>query len=236
MMTKTIPGAVLTGLTLFSLAALSSEPFKALAPELKAWLPHVTLKFILIVLSFAAARLLGVPFSELSLAAIPFDSKRRSKFILMALLLGAVGSSFVLAFGIPRMQVLNGLSVGQVILTIWLWSSIAEEIFARGFVQGLLKNEGNVLIGGLSLSKGGWASAIVFSLIHLAIFVGGGALPTTITIMTLTFLLGLLTAKTREEMNLRSAIYVHIAFNVGGALGGIITNLISLIAFGKRLA
>ena len=226
--------AIVVGLVVFTLAALLSQPLKTMTSETNTWLPQVGLKLILVVVSLMAARLFRLPFSHLGFNRNRIGSTR--KFILMSLLLGALGSSFVLISGIPRMPGLSNRSILQIILTIWLWSSICEEIFARGFVQGLLRNSTKTfMIGNIQLSEGALASAIVFSAIHFSIYLGGGSLSTCFTIMTLTFFLGLLAGKARDESNLLAAVYVHIAFNVGGAIGGIITNVISFLITGERI-
>lgn len=225
--------AIAIGLVTFSMAILLSLPLKGLAPESPYLISQVGLKLILIILSVAGAKVFSVPISTFTENA---NGRKIRKYILLSLLLGALGSIFVLVSGIPRMPGISSLSFFQVILVIWLWSSVSEEIFARGFVYGLLKNKLQTYsISTVTFTSGAMASAIVFSLIHLSIYLGGGAISTTLTIMTLTFFLGLLCGKTRDEVNLLSAIYVHIAFNVGGAIGGIIANLISFILTGERI-
>lgn len=228
--------AVGIGLLIFLVAILLSQPLKTIATDgASYWLSQVSLKLILIILSLLAAKAFRVPWTEFSLTQNR-NARKTRKYVLLSLTLGALGSSFVLVSGIPRIPGLSDLSFLQVILVIWLWSSVSEEIFARGFVQGLLRDSTRVFyLGKINISSGTLASAIVFSAIHISIYFGGGSFSTTLTIMTLTFCLGLLAGKAREEINLLSAIYTHIAFNIGGVVGGIIANLASFLLTGERI-
>lgn len=232
---KSFYGAIITGIVVFILAILLAEVLKHIS-GFPSWLSQVFMKVILVILSVIVARLLSLPLSKFGFQQSS-NTRNRKKYIVLALLLGALSSSIILIFKIPKLPVLEGLSFFQILLVVWLWSSITEEIFARGFVQALASESTSTFkVTPFNVSSGGLASAIVFSLIHFSIWVGGGSIYTTVIIMIFTFLLGILCSKTRDEINLQSAIYVHIAFNVGGAIGGIIINIIYFISTGERIA
>lgn len=114
------------------------------------------------------------------------------------------------------MEMTSGMSFVAVVLSIWIWSSISEEIYTRGLFQSLLDNlkKGKFL----KLSLPVWLSGIVFGMLHLSVY-SPGKLYFTLFIVTQTTILGVLAAYYREKsQSIYIAILIHILGNVYGSL------------------
>jgi len=155
---------------------------------------------------------------------------------LFAPLLGMAATIAVLALGGNGSPVVKQLSLPQIVLFVWIFSSVIEEVFTRGFLQGHL----SVLSGRyvkllfFRVELPAFISAFFFACMHLILpFVGADAV-TTVVIWLFTFSLGLLAGHLRARTgSLIPAIVVHMLANIGGMLGGIIYNIISYIISGK---
>lgn len=149
------------------------------------------------------------------------------------LLMGAAASLVILLAGGRGMQaILQGFKFYQIVLFVWLGSSIAEEIFTRGWAQGALEKWRDVKWRGVSVPV--LAGALLFSSLHLSLFVKGVD-PITATVVVLsTLLLGLAAGELRERhKGLAPAIAIHIAFNLGGMVGGVIYTIAYRIMTGR---
>ena len=103
-----------------------------------------------------------------------------------------------------------------IVFSIWLWSSITEEIYTRGLFQSLLDKLKNYRFLRLSLPV--WLSGIAFGLLHISIY-EPGRLFFTMFIVTQAIALGLLAAHYREKSrSLYPAIMVHILGNIYGSV------------------
>lgn len=132
--------------------------------------------------------------------------------------LGALTTLLILATPAQGHPLLEGAGLGQIIAVIWIWSSVTEEVFARGLLQTWTR-------GGSSSS---WASppilasALVFGAMHLSLLSIGTDGWTVAIIVAATTVLGLVTGFFRQTSgSLFPAILVHVAFNVGGLVAGI---------------
>lgn len=167
-----------------------------------------------------------MPIAEFSLK-INQKRVKQYKYILTAGFLGVLATLIMLAFKLPPMPITQSLSPIQVIIIVWIFSTIGEEIFCRGFIQSLVNTElRSFLLAGIHISQPALASALAFGLMHTTVYFMGGNLYTAINIVCFTFLLGIVCGKIREENGLRSAIFTHLAFNVGGMLTGILIKII----------
>ncbi len=140
-----------------------------------------------------------------------------------------VGGLFI--FGFLYMGVLQNLfgdggepSIGfdteqsfiSVVLLIWIWSSITEEIYMRGLFQSLLDNLKKYKF--IRLSAAVWISGIAFGLLHLSLY-NGGNLFFTLFIVTQATILGVLAAYYREKTkSIYIAILIHILANIYGSV------------------
>lgn len=147
--------------------------------------------------------------------------------------MGAIASLVILLAGGRGMQsVLQSFRFYQVVLYVWLGSSIAEEIFTRGWAQGALEKWRNVMWGGVSVPV--LTGAALFSSMHLTLYFKGVDWITATVVVMSTLLLGLAAGRLREQhKGLGPAIAIHIAFNMGGMLGGIAYTIAYRVVAGR---
>jgi len=116
-----------------------------------------------------------------------------------------------------------GSSIWVMIIGVWFWSSITEEIFNRGLVQSLLQDLSHLRFLGLSLPV--WMSAILFGAGHLTVFKISGSPFFVMLIVSNATLMGLVAARYREKSgSIVPAIIVHILANIFGSLPSLFLN------------
>jgi membrane protease YdiL (CAAX protease family) len=111
-------------------------------------------------------------------------------------------------------------ALANTILSVWIWSSLAEEIFTRGLLQSFLDPLRHLrcTFGKLPISLPVVVSALLFSAMHLTlfrllspVFVAG--------ILLNTFVMGLVASYYRERSgSLLPPVLIHVAANVIGCL------------------
>jgi len=110
------------------------------------------------------------------------------------------------------------LTKPQILVFVWVYASICEEVLTRGLLQTLLTRRAEA--GAASsrwLSMPVVVSGLFFGAMHIVLvkFMGFGAIP----VILLATGLGLLAAHYRERTgSLIPAIIVHALFNIGGSL------------------
>jgi len=117
------------------------------------------------------------------------------------------------------------LSFIQVILFIWIYASLAEEVLCRGFIQGYLKPFSNRRLNLLrvELSLPVITGALFFALMHLALLTTGVSSIPVLVIVFFALLLGLMAGYQLEKTgSLLSAVLVHMTFNIGGSITGLL--------------
>lgn len=228
--------AIILGFGLFFLSSYLAKGLMNFVPGEIIWLEQVLMKAILIVVSFASiALLLKIPWSDAGFQK-PNQKLKKRPIILGGMLLGALATAFVFfspAQGIPLVKSLNLL---EFLLVIVIWSSLAEEIFIRGFIQSYLKpfEEQKVKLFSFSCSVPVCISAFVFAGIHLSLLFAGIDYYTVCITVALTFLLGLLAGIYREKYeSIVPALITHMSFNVGGIICGIIIAIMYKIITGE---
>ena len=147
---------------------------------------------------------------------------RRGTVVAPGLLLGALSSLGALLFDFDGMRhMLKGYSLPQIILVIWFWSSLSEEIYCRGWFQSSLPPGPSRVI---------WSAAL-FGSMHTSLFRAGDDIPSVLWIVLSTTALGYTCAAVREFSGSWIPAFVpHPAFNAGGLVGGIV------YAIGYRIA
>jgi len=155
---------------------------------------------------------------------------------LLALGVGAVATLIIASTGSSGNPLVRQLTFPQMILFVWINSSIIEEIFTRGFLQGhLMKAMDNAKkVPVLRVSYPTLISALFFSLMHLVIIMQGADAVTVIIILFFTFTLGLIAGNQRAKTgSLIPAIGAHMLGNIGGLVGGIIYGIYIILTGGK---
>jgi membrane protease YdiL (CAAX protease family) len=116
-------------------------------------------------------------------------------------------------------EMMEGRTELQLIIFVWIYASICEEVLTRGLLQTLISRGGETGIGRPSFSMPVVVSGLFFGAMHLMLIKSMGleAIPAII----LATLLGFLAARYRQATgSLIPAVIVHVLFNVGGMLPG----------------
>jgi len=118
-------------------------------------------------------------------------------------------------------------SILEMILAVWIWSSICEEILVRGLVQGFMNHLKNIKFLGLSLSV--IISGLFFGAMHLSLLNAGMGRWFVGFIVFDTTVIGLLAAYYREKSDsLLPPILIHFLANFIGSLPLIIITILGL--------
>lgn len=150
-------------------------------------------------------------------------SYRMTRVIISGLLFGALATVLLALLPGEGKENLPGqdMSLIQVILFIWLYASLAEELLCRGLIQGYLNSfsDRGFTFFGLKLSLPVVTGALFFALMHLALLTTGVSLLPVVIIVSFALLLGLMAGYQIEHSgSLIPAVLVHIIFNVGGTV------------------
>ena len=122
------------------------------------------------------------------------------------------GLTFLEDFSFPRM-----------VISIWIYASICEEVLTRGLIQGYLSPLAKY---GFTLCKARISlpvlvGALFFGSMHLALLTMGVSGFIVITIVLFAFALGIIAGYYREKTgSIIPAIITHMAFNISGTLCG----------------
>ena len=205
-----------TGWTVFMLCArLAATVVESPAAH------QLVLKGLLVAVSFGliavSRRSVAGTYGFEPTAGVPW---RRT--VLTGLALGGAASLLILLLGGSGMQAAVGaMKFWQILLFVWIASTISEEIFTRGWAQGALDRWRGVRFGGYSLPV--ITAAVLFGSMHATLVSRGVDVLTTVIVVGSATLLGLIAGKLRERHGgLAPAIAVHMSFNVGGAIGGML--------------
>jgi membrane protease YdiL (CAAX protease family) len=208
------------------LAWLGIVDLDAIAP----WLPHFVVKILMIAMAWIAVTITGKGTADglgLRGATPPVHWLRTT---LIGFALGAGASTVVMLTPAAGMQSLfAGWSFPAIALSIWIYSSVSEELFVRGWFQRAVEG---AAIGSRGLFGGRVSipvatSAALFGAIHLSLLTKGIDIATTAIIVVATTALGLVAATLRERhRGLLPSIVVHVCFNLGGVAAGIVITII----------
>jgi uncharacterized protein len=203
-------------LLFFAVGRLTKAGLKRL-PEGPRWRSHAVLKIALLVVSLAAIALEGLSFSD-----VGFRSPARSVWgasIGLGLMLGAVGTLVVLVAGLQGLRkAMQSQSLASIVVWVWVVSSVVEEAYCRGWFQTATTPVASQ-VSLVALLP----SAVLFGSMHLALLSAGVDCASVAFIVAATTALGLLCAWAKAATgSLYPPIAAHVAFNVGGVLGGIV--------------
>ena len=146
----------------------------------------------------------------------------------ISLATGVLGSALLALLPAQGLPDVPGLSFIQIVLFVWLYASVCEEVLVRGLVQGFVSPFGHhgISLSGIRLSLPVLTGALFFALMHLPAL-GPGIQPITL----IAFLLFAATAGSmagwfRERTgSLLPAIVVHMMFNIAGSLVDAVTGI-----------
>lgn len=155
---------------------------------------------------------------------------------LLSLGVGAAASLLMLSLGGSGNPLLKQLSFLQIVLFVWINSSIIEEVFTRGFLQGHLIKSMDISkkLPVIRVDYPTLISALFFSMMHLVLILSGVDFYTVAVTLLFTFTLGLIAGTQFSRTgSLLPAIGVHILANIGGVIGGIIYAVYTILTGGE---
>jgi len=121
----------------------------------------------------------------------------------------------------------SNLSVLQIIIFVFLYASIAEEMLFRGFLLNILRplKKKGISVFKRKISLAVIISALMFGLIHIIPFNSDNSIIFTIGMLIAPSLLGIVAGYYQEKFdNNAYAIIVHMAGNLMGIIGTIVMN------------
>jgi len=180
--------------------------------------PSIVTHTVMFVLSIAAMWLLSK--GRLDLYGITTGTYQFSPHIVMWVLPTGVLSlaSTIASPGGQRTGFPIELTKYQIVVFVWIYASICEELLTRGLLQTLLGGNSRDGAGApRKLSMPVIVSALFFGAMHLVLVKSMGL--AAVPVILLTVFLGLVAARYRERTgSLLPAIIVHALFNIGGTL------------------
>lgn len=111
----------------------------------------------------------------------------------------------------------------QMVVFIWLYASICEEVFVRGLIQSSLSRlaKYGFMVWKKRISLPVLISALLFGLVHLVQSAMGAGGYQVLSTVLFAFVLGLVAGYQREKTgSLVPAILAHMFANAGGSLTG----------------
>ena len=194
------------------------------------WLAHFIVKTVLLALALAAMASDRRGWREFG-----FRRSRpwRKRLLWAGPGLGLLASLVILATPARGMSVMfEGFGFVALVLSVWIYSSVTEEIFTRGWYQGVLTRPGDGAAPPQSAIIA--SSAILFGSMHLSLLWVGADLWTVAIVVVATTLLGWAAAVARQRSgSLMPAILVHVLFNVGGFVAGVLYAIATIARTGK---
>ena len=191
--TAFVVGAVLfTALDAGTALVARAAPLEGMAAR------QMILKTAMLLLALSMMLLVGRPWR-----AWGFAAPRRwlsSTLLPMAAggILGAACTATIVGLGFTPMAGLREMGLPRIIAIIWFGSTIAEEVFVRGLIQGWMQPLESGAERSTSIARI-LASGLLFGALHLSLFLAGNDTRTAATIVIATTLLGLVCAWSRER-------------------------------------
>ncbi len=148
----------------------------------------------------------------------------------LSLMYGIIATSMLNWVGGEGNPLAADLSRIEIILLVWIYASICEEILFRGVVQTIIakKTKRVFKVLNMSISVSVFVVAIVFAIDHLiSMLLTDASTAGIIVIVLFTFTVGVTAGYYREKTgSLIPAVIIHMFSNIGGALPVIMLSLI----------
>lgn len=193
---------------------------------------QLVLKSAMIVVSVALMALIARPLRDWGFT-LPREWLRTTLLPIVAGgALGAASTAIIIGFRFEPMAGMRELGLVRLVAIVWFGSTIAEELFVRGLVQGWMQPTG---ISDAAHHKPGstariLSSGLLFGGFHVTLLLAGNDLRTATTIIVATAGLGLVCAWSRERSgSLLGPVLAHFSFNACGLVGGVAVLIITKI-------
>jgi membrane protease YdiL (CAAX protease family) len=190
------------------------------------WARQAVSQGLMVAVALAAMAVSRRPFAEFGFRR-PVPAK--GHFKLWGLVLGVVGTGVILALGLRGMRGnLGAYGLLGIVLWIWLFSSIVEEVFCRGWFQSIVAGSGESTHTAIV-----WSAAL-FGTMHLVLMFSNMEIAAVVVIVLSVTALGYVCATARARTgSLRPAIAAHVMFNVGAFLAGVIYTIAYRVTTGQ---
>ena len=113
----------------------------------------------------------------------------------------------------------------QIILFVWIFASVSEELLTRGLLQGFLRplEKYRLMIFKFYMSVPVLVAALFFGFMHLGLLTMGASGPAVFVIVLSAIILGVIAGYYREKTgSIVPAIVIHMLFNICGTLMGLL--------------
>ncbi|MDP8202981.1 MAG: CPBP family intramembrane metalloprotease [Candidatus Tenebribacter mawsonii] len=220
---------LMLGYVIITCSGKISSQLVKLLPEIfqtDFYLKNISFKFLFVL--FSIVTMLLIPTMKLSDFGLKLPKRINYFKLIWQTVALTLGGGIV--YGLLFMGLLRNLfgdtnemgfpdsgSFLKIIIVVWLWSSICEEIFNRGLIQSLLNIFKKYKFCKLTLSV--WISGIIFGAMHFSVFKFSSSIFFVLFIVFNATTIGVLAAYYREKSeSVYPAIMVHILGNVAGSL------------------
>jgi membrane protease YdiL (CAAX protease family) len=224
--------AVLLGIVIFLGCAWLARRLAPLVSENTSLASQCALKLLLIAVSLALWACTRRTWAEMGWKRPCGGVPLVRRYALAALAMGV--ASIALIWTRSRHPATAGMSFLEIVVAIWLLSSISEEIFVRGLIQSWIAAPSSKEPIGNAERIAVPVSAAFFAGMHVPlIWMGAGAVGGGI-IVAATLVVGWAAAELRARTDsLAHAIGVHIFANVAGVPFGILGVLAFKLTYGE---
>jgi len=229
----TILSTLLMGITIFLISFFLYKitlPFIKNYFEFSSYSENIILKSYILILSLLSILIIN----NGSLKNYGFNTAKNINYFKMSLISVGITFGALIIGAIIFIGILNNIfptentqflskpsSLIELIITIWIWSSISEEVLVRGLMQSFMNNLKSIKVFRLSLPV--IISGLFFGSMHLSnLFLGTNVWFVCFTVF-LTSIVGILAAFYREKSeSLIPPILIHMIANVIGTIPMII--------------
>jgi membrane protease YdiL (CAAX protease family) len=225
------------GLLLFLALAYSLKFAFNVSGGVTPAISQIVVKGLMILIALAGWMLLRRPLPEMGWQRI----QRWAVSDILWYAISAVGmavASTVMVLLEVRHPLASQMSLAQIVVIVWLGSSLSEEIYVRGLVQSWIADrEASDAISGDTVPSAFEpaivASALLFASMHVPLLWSAAGIKGGLPIVLATLLVGWACAVLRARCrSLWPAIACHILGNVAGLPGGIIGVLLFRLIHG----
>lgn len=150
--------------------------------------------------------------------------------ILLSLGIGIIGTLIQSCLPMKGPVFIEAFSFIQIVIFIWIYASICEEVLTRGLIQGYLTplTKYGFTLFKLPITLPVLVSALFFATMHIMLLTTGMGSAAVFNIIFFAFILGIIAGYYREKTgSLIPAIIVHMLFNVGGTCTGLLIELLN---------
>ncbi len=221
----------LGGLVAFFLIAYT---LKAVGPSvgIEGMIPlQIALKLLMIVAAMLAWLAVRRPWSEMGWRKVTWR-RGNWRWVIMGCAAMALASVAML-LSRSRHPLLGQMSIFQMMLIVWVLSSVSEEIYVRGAVQSWMQ-VGHGSPEAPALSPAVVSSALLFASMHVPLLWSGAGVLGGSIIVVATLFVGWGCAVLRARTgSLWTAIALHVLANMASVPGGIVGVLVYRLVYGE---